>query len=627
MNIVLKLPWNYVYNTASERKYTELTGSPDVTSTDIINQDWEKNESNIVEIVDKDYSSNKDNIPKRRGRRPNVPKLAKQREKPDIEITASTISQMQVKDRDLGEIVKLKIEGKNKPTFKKFVNKSSCLKYWLLKWELLQVKDNMLCYYWEDSRTSKRWRICTPKALQKFVLWYIHDSPTGGHQGISRTCKRARRSPFYWPRMNQSVKEYVQTCDICEEKKQPQSRKRHTMKSYIMGARFERVASDIAGPFPQTDRGNSYIVVVEDYFTKFIEVYPIENIEAETVANVLLKGWIKRYGCPIEIHTDQGTQYESQLFQGVCKLLNISKTRTTPAHTRSDGMVERSNRTIKEMLAKYVQKDQRDWYLYIDYIVMAYNATPHQSTGLTPHKMVFGDEMRMPLDILSPLKNDEEDFVGSNEHYFVAKLREELEKIHEIARDTLNQSAVRQKEYYDRGIKEIKYAPGNLVRRWQPQIASRAKKKMARNWTGPWIIIEKLTDVLFKIKHSHNSPPVIIHADNLKPYKGEKTMPWFKPNKTILDATIPDLSLFESRKNDKAEFYPEETLSGSASFDKVQENNRDANSDTMGTPAFELPPDGVQTPPSDQTESRNPSIKTRVGRTIRPPLRYRSVQS
>lgn len=107
---------------------------------------------------------------------------------------------------------------------------------------------------------------------------------------------------------------------------------------------------------------------------------------------------------------------------------------------------------------------------------MAYNATPHQSTGLTPHKMVFGDEIRMPLDILSPLKNDEEDFVGSNEHYFVAKLREELEKIHEIARDTLNQSAVRQKEYYDRGIKEIKYAPGNLVRRWQPQIASGAKK-------------------------------------------------------------------------------------------------------------------------------------------------------
>ena len=217
--------------------------------------------------------------------------------------------------------------------------------------------------------------------------------------------------------------------------------------------------------------------------------------------------------------------------------------------------------------------------------------------------------------------------MGYNEHYFVAKLREELEKIHEIARDTLNQSAVRQKEYYDRGIKEIKYAPGNLVRRWQPQIASGAKKKMARNWTGPWIIIEKLTDVLFKIKHSHNSPPVIIHADNLKPYKGEKTMPWFKPSKTILDATIPDLSLFESRKNDKAEFYPEETLSGSASFDKVQENNRDANSYTMGTPTFELPPDGVQTPPSDQTESRNPSIKTRVRRTVRPPLRYRSVQS
>lgn len=147
---------------------------------------------------------------------------------------------------------------------------------------------------------------------------------------------------------------------------------------------------------------------------------------------------------------------------------------------------------------------------------------------------------------------------------------------------------------------------------------------MARNWTGPWIIIEKLTDVLFKIKHSHNSPPVIIHADNLKPYKGEKTMPWFKRNKTILDATIPDLSLFESRKNDKAEFYPEETLSGSAGFDKVQEiivemqiliqwEHRHSSCH--------------RTKFRHRLVTRNPSIKTRVRRTVRPPLRYRSVPS
>ena len=157
----------------------------------------------------------------------------------------------------------------------------------------------MLSYYWEDNVNQKRWKICAPKALQQYVLWHLHDSPTGGHQGISRTQKRAKLCPFYWPNMNLNVKDYVHTYDICEERKQPPRRNRQKMKSYVMGARFERLASDIAGPFPVTERGNRYILIIEDYFTKFTEVYPLTDMNAETVVNVFLRGWIKRYGCPV----------------------------------------------------------------------------------------------------------------------------------------------------------------------------------------------------------------------------------------------------------------------------------------------------------------------------------------
>ena len=68
---------------------------------------------------------------------------------------------------------------------------------------------------------------------------------------------------------------------------------------------------DIAGPFPKSENGYVYILVVADYFTKFTEIYPLPNIEAETVAEAMFKGWIKRYGCPREIHSDQGRQFES----------------------------------------------------------------------------------------------------------------------------------------------------------------------------------------------------------------------------------------------------------------------------------------------------------------------------
>ncbi|CAG2249674.1 unnamed protein product [Mytilus edulis] len=133
-----------------------------------------------------------------------------------------------------------------------------------------------------------------------------------------------------------------------------------------------------------------------------------------------------------------------------------------------------------------------------------------------------------------------------NEHSFVAKIKEELEKAHEIGCEKLKRTAIRQKDYYDRNVKEINYANGDLVRRWQPQVVKGGKKKLYRNWTGPWVIIEKLTDVLFKIKHSKNSPNVVVHADNLKKYTGVKSVSWFKPEKTILHAQPPLINYFDS---------------------------------------------------------------------------------
>lgn len=148
------------------------------------------------------------------------------------------------------------------------------------------------------------------------------------------------------------------------------------MKRYLAGEKFERIAIDITGPFPKSENGNLYILVVADYFSKFMEIFPLPNIEAETVADVIFKGWIKRYGCPGEIHTDQGSQFKSRLFQEMCKVLQINKTRTTAFHPQSDGMVERLNRTIKDMLSKYLTVHQTDWDRYVDSLVLAYNTTP-----------------------------------------------------------------------------------------------------------------------------------------------------------------------------------------------------------------------------------------------------------
>ena len=108
------------------------------------------------------------------------------------------------------------------------------------------------------------------------------------------------------------------------------------MKLYVVGAPMERIAMDILGPFPVTENGNKYILVICDYFTKWVEAIPIPNQEASTVAESGVNKFICVFGVPLQIHTDQGTNFESKLFQEICRL-GLKKTRTTPLHPQSDG--------------------------------------------------------------------------------------------------------------------------------------------------------------------------------------------------------------------------------------------------------------------------------------------------
>ncbi|VDI16471.1 Hypothetical predicted protein [Mytilus galloprovincialis] len=100
---------------------------------------------------------------------------------------------------------------------------------------------------------------------------------------------------------------------------------------------MERLATDILGELSETENGNRYILVVSDYYTKWTESFPMPNMEASTVVKIIVEEVIARFGVPSWIHSDQGRQYESRLFQVVCKVLDIKKTRTTPYHPQSDG--------------------------------------------------------------------------------------------------------------------------------------------------------------------------------------------------------------------------------------------------------------------------------------------------
>ena len=110
--------------------------------------------------------------------------------------------------------------------------------------------------------------------------------------------------------------------------------------------------------------------------------------------------FICKFGCPDRIHTDQGREFESELFSEVCKLLGVEKSRTTPYRPQSDGLIERFNRTMKQMLTMFVNENKRDWDDHLPYLMMAYRSTEQTSTHCTPNLLMLGKEIKCPLDVM-----------------------------------------------------------------------------------------------------------------------------------------------------------------------------------------------------------------------------------
>ena len=126
------------------------------------------------------------------------------------------------------------------------------------------------------------------------------------------------------------------------------------MRLYNVGFPMERIGLDICGPYPVWKKGHRYLMVVSCYFTKWVNAIPLKTQEAKYVASKLVNRFISILGVPLPLHTDLGSNFESNIFQEVCKLLGINKTRTTVRRPQSDGMVERANRSIQNMIAPYI---------------------------------------------------------------------------------------------------------------------------------------------------------------------------------------------------------------------------------------------------------------------------------
>jgi len=313
--------------------------------------------------------------------------------------TNSQLREMQENDTDIGFILTEKLKSENKPSRSKFEGKSQEMKILFGLWELLVIREGVLYKILDTINQGEILQLVAPKDIRKFIFQQLHGSKLSAHFGRDRTLHLIKNK-FYWPNMSESVKRWCQNCELCAKRKPGPGKGKSPLKQSISSAPLERIAIDIMGPLPLTRNGNEYIMVLQDYFTKWSEAYALPNHRAITVADKLVTEFICKFGCPHQIHTDQGREFESNLFHAICDKLGIDKTRTCPYRPQSDGMVERNNRTIQDMLSLFVNERRDDWDDYLPFVTMSYRSTQHDSTKCSPNLLMFGHEIRCPIDIM-----------------------------------------------------------------------------------------------------------------------------------------------------------------------------------------------------------------------------------
>ena len=185
--------------------------------------------------------------------------------------------------------------------------------------------------------------------------------------------------------MRRDIDAWCRQCEGCAISKGPPSRFHGHLRKISAGAPMDLVAIDILSGLPTTADGHKYLLVATDYFTKLLEAIPLCDAEAHTCMRALYSAFFSRFGLPRQLHSDQGSNFESKLVAELCSIAGIHKTRTTPFHPRSDGQTERANRTILQMLRASIDAQPESWPDRLPALLAAYRMTPHSVTGISPN--------------------------------------------------------------------------------------------------------------------------------------------------------------------------------------------------------------------------------------------------
>ena len=314
--------------------------------------------------------------------------------------------------------------------------------------------------------------------------------------------------------MRKDIKKYVRTCHSCQTRKGTRNQKpAGELISLSVGQPFARIGTDLIGPLPRSKSGKKWITVAIDYATRYCEAQAIRSGTAPVVAKFLVDNIILRHGAPVEILSDRGQVYRSSLVTGIVNALGSKQIYTTAYRPQVNGACERINGTLVSMLTHYTSSLQKDWDVYLNYAVFAYNTARQESTGYSPFELVFARQARLPVEAALPP-------IDSDVKQRVSEIIETVEKARQAAVAGITKHANVDKVRYDKKRRHVEFKVGDKVLLYDPSRRKQHCKKLSHDFIGPYTIIDKLSPVNYKIdRKKPDAPDEVVHVERLSPFQ------------------------------------------------------------------------------------------------------------
>ncbi|OXA42471.1 Transposon Ty3-G Gag-Pol polyprotein [Folsomia candida] len=356
-----------------------------------------------------------------------------------------------------------------------------------------------------------------PQAMRRSVLHFFHDSPLAGHLGYRKTMARLLRRVF-WFGMHEDIYAYIRSCATCQAVKNPTSKPHGSLQSVLPQGPWDMLAMDLMGPLPRSANRNTYLLVVVDHFSKWVELFALKDATAPLIARTLEREIFCRFGAPASILSDNATNFRGKVLANLMKAWGIEQKFTTTYHPQGN-ITERVNRNLRAMLSAYTHSKHSKWDEFLPETALALRTAVHSSTGFSPALLNLGREPKLPLDYaVNPVHSDGFD----SRIDYSTKLIDRLASLYSQAKLNIEKSCEEQKRHYDKRHKNITFKPNDLVLLKTHHLSKKSEKfskKLAIRWDGPFRIVAQLTPVTYTIvKMVPDAQPTIHNVKHLKPF-------------------------------------------------------------------------------------------------------------